>query len=360
MTSRMKYGSIAKALFLLALGVALLLDSTNYGQEGEQPPTTQEQPPETFVKARTVTNGGLNAQIMPGVNLAVDFVVDCSDPDPLKHRPTANREVMIWVTGTPGQPLTAETITSIEVRVGDLYQQLPSDDFTVATSGGRTTITPKTKTSSGRTKICLYLWYEFKKIRRDVEVKRAGTDEWVRPKPGEFVAPRDQIRTGKKSGALMVSPPSLPHRAANMLIILSASTHTTMRGGIHLWEGPLLMLLGPYPRGSGVVEDGVEIMTPIGTAAVRGTLFRVSHDPEQEVTEVTVVRGVVEVSTLPTGKNRVTLTGPGSCAQGGLRVMLDREERISTPELIQLDLEEWRMEFDDGSIVDLCAAERGS
>jgi hypothetical protein len=66
-----------------------------------------------------------------------------------------------------------------------------------------------------------------------------------------------------------------------------------------------------------------------------------SHDAQKNLSEVIVLIGAVEIATLPTGKNRLTLSGSGSCDKGGIRVTIDKDESISPPQVVALDPEDW-------------------
>jgi hypothetical protein len=143
---------LVQALGLLALGLVLLVGSVvGYSQVAG--------PPSTTVSATTTANGSLDVELFPGVRLRATFVVDCSSGDPSKHTLRTNTTLSILVIGTEGQPLTAQSITHIQVTASaagrTIASGLSTGDFTLSTSGGVTIITPILKTSSGQSKICL-------------------------------------------------------------------------------------------------------------------------------------------------------------------------------------------------------------
>lgn len=135
----------------MTLGLALLVSGGSYGQ-------TQDHVawPWFAVGAQTGANGELRAEILPNVELRSRFVVDCSNPDPSKHTLLAGAQFIINTFGLPGQLLTAETITAIQVITVEkpLFAQLLPADLTTSSAGSTTVIEPKLKTSGGQTKIC--------------------------------------------------------------------------------------------------------------------------------------------------------------------------------------------------------------
>ena len=115
-----------------------------------------QEPAVHTVQYLTPANGSFDAEVLPNVRLRADFTVDCSDPDPSKHKLLANTLFTVNTIGTRGQDLTAATISAIQVIAAEqpLFAQLTPADFNTATSGSTTIISPKLQTLSGQTKIC--------------------------------------------------------------------------------------------------------------------------------------------------------------------------------------------------------------
>jgi hypothetical protein len=187
-------------------------------------------------------------------------------------------------------------------------------------------------------------------LRGDVSIKRVseGSDVWEELKEGDRVREGDEIITHRNGRVLIV--------CGCVQVQIYEDSHTKLER-LDLAEGEARQIYGVSlsKLERCPVGTAYRVMTPRGTAVVRGTLFKVAHDREADLTEVVVVKDTVEVTTLPTGKNRVTLTGPGSCDKGGLRVTIDKSENISEPQLVPIDKEEWKIESADGSKkVDFC------
>jgi len=184
-------------------------------------------------------------------------------------------------------------------------------------------------------------------VRGDVQVKRSGQENWEPLKEGDTVREGDQIKAGARSAAVLIC-------GGTIVLRVHANSSLTLTD-IH-FDKEKLKKHARLDVGSVFIETRddrpkeVKVMTPHGTAVVRGTLFKVGHDPEAKLSEVVVVKGVVEVETLPTGKNKMTITGPGSCEKGGLRVTIDKDENISQPQAVTIDRSEWKH-----SGIDLCA-----
>jgi hypothetical protein len=141
---------IGQALGLVALGLVLLVGGSGYGQSPDNPP------PIAIVNTSITSSGGVDAELFPDTRVKADFAVDCSDPNPLNHKLLQPKTpASLLATGTPNQPLTAQTITSLRVSALSLFTLLTPADFTITSSGGTTIITPKLKTSTGRTKFCM-------------------------------------------------------------------------------------------------------------------------------------------------------------------------------------------------------------
>ncbi len=185
-------------------------------------------------------------------------------------------------------------------------------------------------------------------LRGDVNIKRVGDDQWRQLEQGDRVQPGDEIITPRNGWVLIV--------CGCFQVSINPDSHVKLEdfsavgGESRLIYGTSISRVERCPVGT-----AVKIMTPRMVLGVRGTLFRVAYDKEKDLSEVIAVKGTVHISTLPTGKNQITLTGPGSCDRGGLRITVNKEEEISEPEQVSINREEWKFEGDGGRKVDFCA-----
>jgi hypothetical protein len=209
---------LGQALGLLALCLVLLVGSAEYGrgQNGGTQVWTS-----FSVGAQTDANGALRAEILPNVELRSVFVVDCSNPDPLKHTLLAGAQLVISTFGLPGQLLTAATITAIQVIAVEkpLFAQLVPADFTTSTGGSTTVIEPKLKTSGGQTKICT----------GPVQLGAAEDHTWTIDGPSKVPGTTDKYKFTAR--ATPTAPPgALPAVVQYKWVIVWSNGETTPAG----------------------------------------------------------------------------------------------------------------------------------
>ncbi len=91
---------------------------------------------------------------------------------------------------------------------------------------------------------------------------------------------------------------------------------------MHLLSGKIRALVSDYYKDP---KASYEVETPTAVAGVRGTLFVVAYDPEQEVTEVTGIEGRVEVHSV------FDRLGPGVLITANLATTVEKGEEPSPP-----------------------------
>ncbi len=356
---------IVQALGLLALSLVMLVGSAEYGQTQEQSQATL-----TFETA-TDRNGSVNVQIpIPGnVSLFVRFMVNLSTTP---HSLLMNTLIGIEIVGKPGVE-KIEHFERIRFSAGSgfLFADLPMSAFKVessvaanqeekdrakgrftsmSTQQGGTTVSP----NNSQQKVGLEAVCRVDAVRGDVQIKRAGTDKWEPLTKDSVVRKGDEIKSGPRSGAVLKC-------GENIIVRVHASDSLTLTDAY--FDPERVRTEFRLDRAAVFIMTEEEkqreskVMTPHATATVRGSLFKVDHDLAQAgLSEIIVVKGIAEIKTLPTGKNKMTITGPGSCDEGGIRVTIDKDENISQPELVPIDREEWTFESEDGSQkIDFCA-----
>jgi tetratricopeptide (TPR) repeat protein len=171
------------------------------------------------------------------------------------------------------------------------------------------------------------------------------SNKWLKLVKGIQLNKGDQVQTGLKSKALLMVRNSTSD--APIRILVRSSSFATLsqafieknkvEAEFRMDPGSLYIDINDKKE----VEIDMRVRSPIGVASVRGTVFSMSHDAQKNLSEVIVLIGAVEIATLPTGKNRLTLNGPGSCDKGGIRVTIDKDENISPLQVVALDPEDW-------------------
>lgn len=176
-----------------------------------------------------------------------------------------------------------------------------------------------------------------RRFRPTVNVRDAGTRQWVEARVAQQLFHSDTLRTAQEGYAVvqMVDNSLIRVRPNSMLIIRG---DVNDRGGVNsridMEQGGISLQV------IGRVSD-FEVATQTSVAAVKGTRFSVVINPDGSTT-ITCFSGEVEVSARATGQT-VSL-------RRGRRAMIDPQaravqtERVSVREMRRLEAEEVRLE----------------
>ena len=132
------------------------------------------------------------------------------------------------------------------------------------------------------------------RVERNVEIRRAGEEEWIRAELGDYLSSGDRVRAARRSSAEISF-------LAGVETILEENTEIEIRESATREDTDIEMVRGEvFNKVRGITN--VEIRTPQAVAAVRGTQFGVELDQH---TRVYVLEGRVDVFN-PEGRVELT------------------------------------------------------
>jgi hypothetical protein len=131
-------------------------------------------------------------------------------------------------------------------------------------------------------------------VEGDVTVKGAGASGWESAEAGRLLASGDTVKTGPASKAEISCATGKIRLYENTVIIVPEVVDEGEKKDIRrveLDDGTSLFKI--KKRG---IERGFEVKTTNVIAGVKGTVFAVQHQRDQNVTRIAVYSGVVEVT----------------------------------------------------------------
>ena len=134
-----------------------------------------------------------------------------------------------------------------------------------------------------------------KNISGEIEIKRAGQEEWINATKDIELQDGDLIATGFSSSVLLHFPDGSTAQLNEITQLKVESLFTEdgkPRTDLRLRTGGLKANISKVPQ----VESDFKVTTPVSTIGVRGTTFHVRHDEENKITDVYVVEGEVSVT----------------------------------------------------------------
>jgi hypothetical protein len=207
--------------------------------------------------------------------------------------------------------------------IGEIQRVIPGFSWDAQTCSEINNVQPETSifTFEGHTIPERSYAPRVKDVQGDVRIKNDGTGQMQRPGPGTEVKPGDTIET--QEGEITFY---------TMAAKVKAGAHTVVKVAYdELMPGPakyfLEMVHGFLFARARKEKDSLKVATPNAICGVRGTSYKISHDPATATTIVEVEDGVVAFSD---PQNRKTVE-----VKAGMKSVIQGNGLPSDPVLIQ-------------------------